>query len=91
MFVKYEVYKNKEPNPLSIKSREDYQNFLNELYKFSDNFTCKVVYSVYKQVGKDEKGTFAFQLSLIVKIGPFSSNIRYPKSYIKQISYVDTF
>jgi hypothetical protein len=91
IFIKYEIFKGQDTQPLIIKTKQDYDNFLNELYKFSDDFTCKIVYTVYRQVGKDERGAITFDLSLNLKIGPSFANVKYSKPYIKEIIYVDSF
>jgi len=87
IFVNYSIHKGTSSNLVNISNQSDYQNFLKDLYKFSDDYTCKVIYSVYKRVGKDDKGELISTLSLAANIGQSYSNINYTKPYITEIEY----
>jgi hypothetical protein len=89
IFVKYSIYKDLDLKPVSIKSNLDYKRFLDEIYKFQDNYTCKVTYCVYNKIGRDEKANKALEVSLILNIGPAYSNINYGKAYITSTEYLD--
>ena len=89
IFVKYSIYKDLDLKPVNIKSNLDYKRFLDEIYKFQNNYTCKVTYCVYNKIGRDEKANKALELSLILNIGPAYSNINYGKAYITTTDYLD--
>jgi hypothetical protein len=82
IYLNYEIQKGSELKQIVINNESDYLNFLQELYKYNDNFICKTNYSVYKQVGKDEKAQKVYILSLITKIGPSYSYINYKKPFL---------
>lgn len=87
IFINYSIHKGASSNLVNISNQSDYQNFLKDLYKFSDDYTCKVMYSVYKKVGKDDKGELISTLSLTANIGQSFSNITYTKPYVTEIDY----
>ena len=82
IYLKYEILKGSKLEQIVINNESDYLNFLQELYRYNNDFACKINYSVYKQVGKDEKAQKVSMLSLITKIGPSYSYINYKKPFL---------
>jgi len=91
IYVQYSIFKEQSCDTVVISNELDYLNFLKDLYKYNNNFTCKVNYIVYKQVGKDEKADKACSLSLITNIGPSYANINYNKSFLIHVSNFSDF
>lgn len=87
IFINYSIHKGAGSDLVNISNQSDYQDFLKNLYKFSDDYTCKVIYSVYKRLGKNDKGELISTLSLAAKIGQSFSNVNYTKPYITEIEY----